>query len=85
MSANKEAVATLINTFTAVYEEAEEGGYIAYAAELRGTTTQGETLGEARENLRDAIELVLEGNREIALQKATGRKRICETVTVGDK
>ena len=78
-------VAAMTNTFTAIFEEAEEGGYIAYAAELRGTTTQGETLEEARENLRDAIELVLEGNREIALRKNTGRKRICETITVGEK
>ena len=78
-------VAAMTNTFTAIFEEAEEGGFIAYAAELRGATTQGETLEEARENLRDAIALVLEGNREIALQKSTGRKRICETITVGEK
>ena len=78
-------VAAMTNTFTAIFEEAEEGGFIAYAAELRGTTTQGETLEEARENLRDAIALVLEGNREIALLKSTGRKRMCETITVGEK
>ncbi|MEO6393664.1 MAG: type II toxin-antitoxin system HicB family antitoxin [Pyrinomonadaceae bacterium] len=38
-------------TFTAIYEEAEEGGYIAYVAELPGANPQGETLDEARENV----------------------------------
>ncbi|HET6852472.1 MAG TPA: type II toxin-antitoxin system HicB family antitoxin [Pyrinomonadaceae bacterium] len=51
-------------TLTAVYEEAEEGGYVAYVAELPGANTQGETLDEARENLREAIQLILETNRE---------------------
>ena len=51
-------------TLTAVYEEAEEGGYVAYVAELPGANTQGETLDEARENLSEAIQLILEANRE---------------------
>lgn len=51
-------------TLTAVYEEAEEGGYVAYVAELPGANTQGETLEEARENLTEAIQLILEANRE---------------------
>jgi predicted RNase H-like HicB family nuclease len=60
-----------MNTFTAIFEEAEEGGYTAFAAELPGAVTQGETIEEARENLREAIELVLEANRELAIEKAT--------------
>jgi hypothetical protein len=36
---------------TAVFEEAEEGGYIAYIVEIQGVNTQGETLEEAKENL----------------------------------
>ncbi len=53
-------------TFTAVYQEAEEGGYIGFVEELPGAITQGETLQETRENLQDAIALVLEGNRILA-------------------
>jgi len=75
----------MTNTLTAIFEEAEEGGYIAYAAELRGATTQGETIEEARENLRDAIKLVLEVNRELALEESTGRARIVETIIVSEK
>jgi predicted RNase H-like HicB family nuclease len=51
-------------TLTTVFEEAEEGGYIGYIAELPGANTQGETLEEARENLAEAMQLILEANRE---------------------
>ena len=50
-------------TFTAVYQKAAEGGYIGFIEELPGANTQGETLEEIRENLQEAIALVLEGNR----------------------
>ncbi len=51
-------------TLTAIYEEAEDGGYIGYVAELPGANTQGETLEEVRSNLTEAIQLILEANRE---------------------
>ena len=51
-------------TLTTIFEEAEEGGYIGYVAELPGANTQGETLEETRDNLTDAIELILSSNRE---------------------
>ena len=51
---------------TAIYEKAEEGGYVGYVAELPGANTQGETLEEARENLKEAVSLLLECYREEA-------------------
>ena len=54
-------------TLTAVFQPAEEGGYVAWVEELPGANTQGETLDEARENLREAVQLILETNRESAL------------------
>jgi predicted RNase H-like HicB family nuclease len=53
-------------TLTAIYEEAEEGGYIGYIAELSGANTQDETLEEVRENLMEAMQLILETHREEA-------------------
>jgi predicted RNase H-like HicB family nuclease len=47
---------------TAIFEKAPEGGYVAWAAELPGANTQGDTLEEARENLKEAISLTLELN-----------------------
>ena len=51
---------------TAIYAEAEEGGYIGYIAELPGANTQGETMEEVRENLLEAMQMILEANREEA-------------------
>jgi predicted RNase H-like HicB family nuclease len=50
---------------TAVYQHVPEG-YIAFVEELPGANIQGDTLEEARENLREAVALVLEANREVA-------------------
>lgn len=54
--------------FTAVYRKVPEG-YIAFVEELPGANTQGATLEEARENLNEAIQLVLEANREMAEER----------------
>jgi predicted RNase H-like HicB family nuclease len=53
--------------FTAVYVKVPEG-YIAFVEELPGANTQGDTLEETRENLKEAVALVLEANRELAEQ-----------------
>lgn len=50
---------------TAVYMQVPEG-YIAFVEELPGANTQGATLEEARENLQEAVQLVLDANRELA-------------------
>ena len=53
--------------FTAVFRKVPEG-YIAYVEELPGANTQGETLDEARANLQEAVELVIQANRDLAQQ-----------------
>ena len=45
---------------TAVFEPCDEGGFIAYAQEIPGVNTQGETIDEAKENLADAVNMVFE-------------------------
>lgn len=67
---------------TAVFEEADEGGYIAYIEEIPGVNTQGETLEEAKENLYDALELVLEVNREISQRESLKKKVIKESFSL---
>ncbi len=49
---------------TAVFQKVPEG-YIGFVEELPGANTQGATLEEARENLREAVLLVLEANRQL--------------------
>ncbi len=57
---------------TAVYISVPEG-YIAFVEELPGANTQGATLDEARENLREAVQLILEANRELAERSLVGQ------------
>ncbi len=45
---------------TAIYEKAEEGGYVGYIAELPGANTQGETMEDVPKNLKEAVSLLLE-------------------------
>ena len=66
--------------FTAVFEPAPEGGFAAYIEEIPGVNSQGETLDEARENLREALEMVLEVRRELAEAAQTGRNVIREAI-----
>ena len=51
---------------TAVFEPAPEGGYTASVEEIPGAISEGETIEEARENLGDALRMLLECNRDIA-------------------
>ncbi len=57
---------------TSVFLEVPEG-YVAFVEELPGANTQGATLEEARDNLREAVTLVLEANRELAERSLPGR------------
>jgi len=54
---------------TAVFVPADEGGYTAFVEEIPGAITEGETIEEARENLQDALRMVLECNRELAREQ----------------
>ncbi len=53
--------------FTAVYER-EADWVIAYCPEVPGANGQGRTKQEARENLAQAIQLVLEDRRDDGLR-----------------
>ena len=59
---------------TAVYISVPEG-YIGFVEELPGANTQGATLDEVRENLREAVQLILEANRELAERSLVERGR----------
>lgn len=64
---------------TAVFQQVPEG-YIAFVEELPGANTQGETLEEARTNLQEAIQLVLESNRMLAEESLGGKIVIREPI-----
>jgi predicted RNase H-like HicB family nuclease len=49
---------------TAIIEPAPEGGWWAICPEIPGANGQGETVEEAKDSLRAAVELMFEDRRE---------------------
>ena len=54
--------------FTAIIEASPEGGFWAMCPEIPGANGQGETILEAKDSLRAAVELILEDRREDMLR-----------------
>jgi predicted RNase H-like HicB family nuclease len=72
---------TMSTEFTAVFQEVPEG-YIAFVEELPGANSQGRTLEEARQNLREAVELILAANRELSNETIEGQPVIREPLRI---
>lgn len=66
---------------TAIYKKFPQG-YAAFVEELPGANTQGETLEEARRNLAEAVQLVLEANRQLAEESLAGEEVIREPLAL---
>ena len=66
---------------TAVYMKVPEG-FVAFVEELPGANTQGKTLEEARANLKEAVTMVLDANRELSKESLEGVDVIREALTL---
>jgi len=66
---------------TAVFQEVPEG-YIGFVEELPGANTQAATLEEARSNLQEAVQLVLETNRSLTGEDLRDKTVIREPLAV---
>ncbi len=64
---------TTKNQFTAVFKRTKDW-FIAWIEEIPGVNTQGKSLEEARENLQDALLLILETNRKSSRRNARASK-----------
>ena len=67
--------------FTAVFEK-DGDWWIGYVEELPGANSQGKSLEETRENLKEAITMVIEANREITKRETEGKEVIKEQISV---
>ena len=70
----------MTNSFTALYKKSGSW-YAAWIEEIPGVNTQGKTLKEARDNLKEALSLVIETNRLFNKPKSS-KGIIRESVTV---
>jgi predicted RNase H-like HicB family nuclease len=69
------------NRFTAVFQQ-EGKWWIGYVEELPGANTQGRTLDEARQNLKEAVALIIEANRKLAHDELKGKEVVKEELLI---
>ncbi len=69
---------------TAVFMACPEG-FIGFIEELPGANSQGATLEETRANLKEAAQMVLEANRELAKKSVAGQKVSREPIDLATK
>lgn len=62
--------------------EKDEDGYYAYAPELAGCQTQGDTLDEIMVNMQEAVELYLSTMSPEELQAITNKSILTTTLEV---
>jgi len=68
--------------FTAIYKKSGKW-YLGWIEEISGVNTQGKTLKEVKENLKDALFLTMETNKILSKKEIAGQKNIIrEPITV---
>lgn len=67
--------------FTAIYKKSGKW-YLGWIEEIPGVNTQGRTLKETKENLKEALLLILETNRILNKKEISGKKVIRESLSI---
>ena len=71
-----------MNKYTGIFTRDEvDGGWVAQCAEVPSAITQGETLSEAKQNLKEAIHYMLKVEVKLSIKNAKPKARIA-TVSV---
>jgi predicted RNase H-like HicB family nuclease len=69
-------------TFTAIFQETDEGWIVGYCEELPGAIVQEHTLEEARESMKEVIHELIEANREVRAKEVGTARLVREELTV---
>ena len=67
--------------FTAIVEAAEEGGYWAICPQVPGANGQGETIEEAKQSLKSAVQMILD-DRLADVRRGLPEDAIEETISI---
>lgn len=71
----------MVNSYTGAFEQVAEW-WTGYVEELPGCNVQERTLDEARESLKEAVQLIVRANRELARREAEGHHVVREALAV---
>ena len=77
---HREPISAERYTYTVVFEQAEDGGYVVTCPALPGLVSEGETLDEARAMAKDAIEGHLEALRELGQPIPVGEEHLAPVI-----
>lgn len=69
------------HTFTAVYLK-QGKWYLGWVEEVPGVNTQGKTLKETKENLKEALEMILDVNRKMLRRERPRGRTIREPMRI---
>jgi predicted RNase H-like HicB family nuclease len=62
--------------YNAIIEKSEDGYYVGQVQEIPEAIAQGKSIDELKQNLMDALQLVIEYHREHTISQYQGRKII---------
>jgi predicted RNase H-like HicB family nuclease len=68
--------------YTAIIEKTADKWYVAHCAQVPGANSQGRTIEEAKTNLKEAISLILESEKELAIEQVKNRKVFFRKIAV---
>lgn len=71
----------MLKQFTAIYKKSGKW-YLGWIEEIPGVNTQGRALKETKENLKEALSLILETNRLLSRKEISRGKIIREPLMV---
>ena len=71
----------MVNSYTGVFEQVGEW-WTGYVEELPGCNVQERSLEDARESLKEAVQLIVQANRELARRDAEGHQVVREPLAV---
>jgi len=62
--------------YTAIIEKSDDGYYVGQVQEIPEAIAQGKTIEELKQNLMDALQLIIDYHREHTISQYQGRKFI---------
>ncbi len=68
--------------FTAIIEKSDDGWYVGQIEEVPAAISQGKTIEELKVNLIDALQLILEVNKESTEKEYQGKNVIREELII---